>query len=102
MMTNTSIGTPVQRLSAFNNFYLGEKESNCVDTIYNNLINDLQEISLTSNVADGTRQWFYQCCTEFGFFQTTDNHQTLFGDQLTLRYNENQCSQVLGSELVLI
>lgn len=100
-MTNESIGTPVQRLSAFNNFYLGEKESNCVDTNYNDLIQDLKQISLTSDDANGNRQWFYQCCTEFGYFQTSTSHRTLFGNQITLNYNEMQCTEVLGNKSVL-
>ncbi len=43
------------------------------------------------------RQWTYQTCTEFGYYQTTDSKQTsLFSDQITLDFYTDQCSQVFG------
>jgi hypothetical protein len=43
------------------------------------------------------RQWTYQTCTEFAYFQTTDSKKaSLFSDQITLDFFTDQCSQVFG------
>jgi len=31
------------------------------------------------------RQWYYQTCTEFGFYQTTDTNKQPFGTHFPLR-----------------
>lgn len=97
-MTNTTVGEPIQRLSLITNIYLGNKTSNCIGTQYNNLIQEMQATSLTAGVAFGDRQWFYQSCNEFGFFQSTDNPNTLFGNMITIDFMVDQCTQVFGPE----
>ena len=32
------------------------------------------------------RQWMYQTCTEFGFYQTSDSDKQPFGDLFPLKY----------------
>ena len=45
------------------------------------------------------RQWVYQTCTEFAYFQTTDSKKaSLFSDQITLDFFTDQCKQVYGIE----
>ena len=40
------------------------------------------------------RQWFYQTCTEFGYYQTTDSPHQPFGSLITLDLSTDICSQV--------
>lgn len=43
------------------------------------------------------RQWTYQTCTEFGYFQTTDSKQSsLFSDTTPLSYFTDICTEVFG------
>lgn len=43
------------------------------------------------------RQWTYQTCTEFGYFQTTNSKKTsIFSDKIQLDFYTEQCSQVFG------
>ncbi|VEN47736.1 unnamed protein product, partial [Callosobruchus maculatus] len=42
------------------------------------------------------RQWTYQQCTQFGFFQTTDAEPHVFGTKIPLSYYTDLCSSVFG------
>lgn len=99
-MNNATIGEPIERLSALTNIYLGNKTSNCIGTQYSDLIRGLKATSLDASVAFGDRQWFYQSCNEFGFFQTTDNPNTLFGNLITMKFMIDQCTEVFGPKYV--
>jgi hypothetical protein len=38
----------------------------CMDVSYTGMISQMQNTSLQSGVAGGSRQWVWQTCTEFG------------------------------------
>lgn len=42
------------------------------------------------------RQWLYQTCTEFGFFQTSNQDHHLFGKTVSLEYFTDLCTDVFG------
>ena len=42
------------------------------------------------------RQWYYQTCTEFGYFQTTDSAHQPFGDQISLASFTEVCRLVFN------
>nr|CAD7589926.1 unnamed protein product [Timema genevievae] len=42
------------------------------------------------------RQWTYQTCTEFGFYQTSSLAPHLFGDDFPLDYFTRQCEDIFG------
>ena len=42
------------------------------------------------------RQWFYQTCTEFGYYQTTDSDNQPFGDMFPLSFYIQQCQDIFG------
>ncbi|XP_049813909.1 putative serine protease K12H4.7 [Schistocerca nitens] len=44
------------------------------------------------------RQWLWQTCTEFGYYQTTDSAKQPFGHWRTLPYYTDMCSFIFGSE----
>lgn len=44
------------------------------------------------------RQWWYQTCTEFGWYQITDNSNAAFGNRVPLEYFLNLCKEVFGDD----
>ena len=77
IMTNTSIPDVVDRLSnVMELFVKKEGMTKCVQSsLQENLIDLVSNTSFSSKTCDlncnSTRQWIYQSCNEFGFFQTT-------------------------------
>ncbi|KAI1698357.1 serine carboxypeptidase s28 domain-containing protein [Ditylenchus destructor] len=61
---------------------------------YEYLLADLRNISLADSNKAGTRSWFWQQCTEFGQFITTDNSQGLFSASVPNDYFIGLCSEV--------
>lgn len=43
------------------------------------------------------RQWTYQTCTEFGFYQTSEQTTSLFGDTFPLNFFVKQCTDIYGT-----
>lgn len=96
ILVNQTIGPPVNRLAAASNYVLDKTNISCLIYKYDDQINELRNISLTSPAAEGARQWTYQTCTEFGFYQTSDADEQLFGDRFPLNYFVRQCSDTYG------
>ena len=44
------------------------------------------------------RQWFYQTCTEFGYYQTSDSDNQPFGNMFPLNFSIQQCQDIFGPE----
>ena len=44
------------------------------------------------------RQWFYQTCTEFGYYQTSDSDNQPFGNMFPLKFSVQQCEDIFGPE----
>ncbi|XP_018566061.1 putative serine protease K12H4.7 isoform X2 [Anoplophora glabripennis] len=42
------------------------------------------------------RQWIYQTCTEFGWYQTTSREDKIFGKGCSIDFNTNLCVEVFG------
>lgn len=67
-MTNESLGSALDRLAEINTLLLKTSDQKCLDYKYDKMINDLRNVSAEN---EGARQWTYQTCTEFGFYQTS-------------------------------
>lgn len=94
IMTNTSLGTPLERYTAVNAFI---NDEGSIDANFSGQVEDLSEISWDSaSVVEGMRQWMYQTCTEFGYYQTTDSAKQPFGDLITLSSQLKTCAEVYG------
>jgi serine protease 16 len=75
----------------------GEPISGCQDVSYKSLVKGLSEDQ--SSTSDNSRQWIYQTCTQFGYFQTcetNENGKCLFAPQMNLDYYTNLCRDVFG------
>lgn len=43
-------------------------------------------------------QWTYQTCTEFGFYQTSNKKESIFGDRFRVEFFIKQCEDFYGQE----
>jgi hypothetical protein len=48
-------------------------------------------LSTTIDVNDSGRQWTYQYCTEFGYFQTASKLNRIRATSIDVEYNLRQC-----------
>ena len=71
IMTDDSMSDPVDRLAAVNDIMLEMSGEECVDHTYQAFLQDLTNINWTAG-GIGWRQWTWQTCTEFGWYQTTN------------------------------
>ncbi|CAO1329149.1 unnamed protein product [Diamesa hyperborea] len=97
-MCNQTIGPPVTRLAAVNQMILVENKQKCLDYKYDNMIAQMKNVSWSSEVAEGGRQWTYQTCAEFGFYQTSNDNTLLFGDKFPAEFFVRQCQDIFGKK----
>lgn len=67
-MTNSTNDAMTNYLALWEAF----ADNECVDVSYNDMIEELKNESIFTGV--GGRQWFYQTCVEFGYYQVTCFH----------------------------
>jgi len=85
---NNASNDPLTNYIKVNNLF----QSGCMDCAYEDVVQYLN--SLTDN--GGARQWTYQTCIEFGYFQTTDSKNQPFGSLVPLSYYTDLCTEVFG------
>lgn len=98
-MVNSTMGPPVTRLGVVNNIILKETNTTCLDYKYSKLVTDMRNVSWDSEMAKGMRQWVYQTCTEFGFYQTSDNQSDTFGDRFGVDFFIRQCMDIFSDHM---
>jgi hypothetical protein len=69
----------------------------CNDILYSDMI--LQLRNTTYSAPQNMRQWTYQTCSEFGYFQTTDspNQPFAYNNMVPLAYWNQMCSDSFSS-----
>uniref|UniRef100_A0A336K475 CSON000635 protein n=1 Tax=Culicoides sonorensis TaxID=179676 RepID=A0A336K475_CULSO len=96
IMVNTTIGAPVSRLAEVNNMMLNIGNETCLDFKYDKMIDELKNVSWDAESSEGGRQWTYQTCTEFGFYQTSEDPSATFGDRFPVEFFVKQCTDIFG------
>jgi Serine carboxypeptidase S28 len=96
LMCNQTIGPPVTRLAAVNSLLLKENDQKCFDFKYDKMVQQMKNVSWDSEVANGGRQWTYQTCSEFGFYQTSGDSNFVFGDKFPADFFVRQCTDIYG------
>merc|ERR1719317_1170361 len=97
IMTDDSIGEPINRLAAVNDVMLGSDADMCLDHTYATFLAQLSETSW-SGEGVGWRQWIWQTCTEFGWYQTTNQESGVYGHTLPLDFFEQWCQDAFGPQ----
>lgn len=101
-MTDTSDGSSLERLVRINDLSLKMGGQKCLDHTYKSQLEELQGSSWESPAAEGGRQWMYQTCTEFGWYQSSDSPKHPFGEFLPVRYFEYMCSDIFGPKFDIV
>uniref|UniRef100_W8BKV3 Thymus-specific serine protease n=5 Tax=Ceratitis capitata TaxID=7213 RepID=W8BKV3_CERCA len=99
VMVNTTIGPPVDRLGVVSGILLEKAKEKCLDYKYEKMLSEMKNISWQSKVANGTRQWTYQTCNEFGFYQTSNNRSDTFGDRFKVDFFIKQCMDIYSESM---
>uniref|UniRef100_A0A1I8ALQ5 Serine protease K12H4.7 n=1 Tax=Steinernema glaseri TaxID=37863 RepID=A0A1I8ALQ5_9BILA len=84
--------TPTENLARVVSFMNGVVG---LDNNFEGMVNALKNVSFDYGGASG-RSWIWQSCNEFGFFQTTDNGESLFGSPVPVNFWINLCTDVYG------
>jgi len=95
IMENNTIPSVFDRYVTVANLFVGDDPA-CVDISYTNMIEQLQNISQFGESGVGMRQWTYQTCVEFGYFQSTDSPNQPFGNLVPLSFYTDMCYDIFG------
>ncbi|XP_005092643.1 putative serine protease K12H4.7 [Aplysia californica] len=99
IMTDTSKGSPTERYAAVNSLMLKTYSQKCQDFKYDKMIDEMRQTQWNSSAAEGGRQWTYQTCTEFAFYQSSDSKKQPFGHGFGIQFWLDQCSDIFGPEV---
>uniref|UniRef100_A0A8D0BRG3 Thymus-specific serine protease n=1 Tax=Salvator merianae TaxID=96440 RepID=A0A8D0BRG3_SALMN len=95
IMTNHTLGTPYDRLIVANKLFLNVMELPCTDNSYADLLEELRS-TVVSGSNDFFRQWIFQTCTEFGYYQTCEDSECPFSQLINLTSSLEICKEVFG------
>ncbi|XP_060639774.2 thymus-specific serine protease-like [Anolis sagrei] len=94
-MTNHNTGSAYQRLVETNNMVVSGIKIACLDNSYAAFIEEMSNPKFFS-MDMMERQWIYQTCTEFGYFQTCEDPACPFSRLVNLRFQMDVCKQVFN------
>ncbi|XP_055844315.1 putative serine protease K12H4.7 [Episyrphus balteatus] len=97
VMVNETLGTPVQRLAEVNRMLLKDSGEKCLDYKYDKMIVEMQNTTWDEDKA--MRQWTYQTCNEFGFYQTSTQKDSLFTDRFPVDFFIRQCMDIFSEKM---
>ncbi|XP_047450601.1 thymus-specific serine protease [Mugil cephalus] len=100
VMTNTSEEfeeevDAYKRLVKVSQIYRSTSTESCLDVSHEKAIKDLMDTSVQSG-RRAERQWTYQTCTEFGFYETCEDATCPFSGMLTLQTQTELCAMLFG------
>ncbi|CAG9854739.1 unnamed protein product [Phyllotreta striolata] len=93
IMTNKTLGAEIDRLAAINDIMMNIYGETCNEYTYESYVGPMKNVSWE---AETSRQWTYQSCTEFGFFQTSDYN--IFGNNFRIDLYVNVCKDLFGKQ----
>jgi len=71
----------------------------CMPVSYDQQVQQIRDTTTFSVGGVGLRQWVYQTCNEFGYFQTTDSDNQPFGNLVPIKYFTEQCIDIFDVDL---
>jgi hypothetical protein len=95
-LADEALGDPVERYRVFLAQLFTKLSTNCVD--FTTTIDALQNTTIDEN--SNQRQWYYQSCAEFGFFQTAPAVNSLRSTRINLDFHLQQCLDAYGLPMV--
>ncbi|XP_014836251.1 PREDICTED: thymus-specific serine protease-like [Poecilia mexicana] len=83
------------RLVKLSQMYHNTSDESCLDVSHEETVKNLMDTSHKSR-RRAERQWTYQTCTEFGFYQTCEDTTCPFSGMVTLQAQTKICTKVFG------
>ena len=74
--------------------WVTDGSSSCLDMSYQNSVNKFRNITWGSEANRQMRQWTYQTCSEFAWFQTSSSNNQIFGTLYPLDYFVKICEDL--------
>jgi len=97
ILTDKEYGmTAFDRYANLSQAFLKESGNDCLDASYDYYLEDLRRTDWDYHRNDAMRQWTWQTCTEFGYYQTSDSPEQPFGNHLGIRFSLNDCKKAYG------
>ena len=101
IMEDRKAGSELQQFAQVNSLSLKMADTECLDVDYNNKVAMLRNTKFedpSSRVPGdvGNRPWFYQTCTEFGWYQSSSQKGHPFGATFPVEFFVKMCSDVFG------
>uniref|UniRef100_V5G215 Putative serine protease K12H4.7 n=1 Tax=Anoplophora glabripennis TaxID=217634 RepID=V5G215_ANOGL len=93
ILVNDAYGDELDRLIEVNRLYYGTA---CVDYKYQTTLDYLNDVTITTSGM--MRQWIYQTCTEYGWYQTSSQEEQVFGTKFPIESYTQMCEDVYGIE----
>ncbi|XP_064089030.1 putative serine protease K12H4.7 [Macrobrachium nipponense] len=95
IMMDDTLGSELSRYSAVNSLLLDVYERQCFEHQYSAMIEEYQKTSWDQGAVGG-RSWYYQTCTEFGWYQGSDSDEQPFGHRFPLEFFTQMCQDIYG------
>ena len=95
IMRDESYGEPIERFAKVNSLSLANNGAECLDHEYSSFLALLTDTSFAGEGV-GWRQWIWQTCTEFGWYQTTNQPEEVYGRLLDLEFFESWCADAFS------
>ncbi|CAH1395060.1 unnamed protein product [Nezara viridula] len=96
IMTSSRVDTPLESYAAVNSMMLNLTNQTCLDYKYDEMLDVMRKTEWSEDPTDAGRQWIYQTCVEFGFYQTSSTSGELFGPNFPFEFFLKQCSDIYG------
>ncbi|XP_018411561.1 PREDICTED: putative serine protease K12H4.7 [Nanorana parkeri] len=97
IMANESWGSPYDRYVEVLHTIIKATQEKCIEASYQTYVQDMRDCRWEGAASTGGRQWMYQTCTEFGYFQSSDSTSQPFSG-FPLSYHIQQCADIYCSE----
>lgn len=94
---------PLYTFARFVREQINPLDDDCLRLTYRDAVEYLSDTEWSSKgVAESMRQWVYQTCSEFGWYQTSTSEEQIFGAQFPIDLFIRMCTDVYGSRYVAI
>lgn len=74
--------------------WVRDGESDCLDMSYSNAVEKFRNIDWNAEANRQMRQWTYQTCTEYAWFQTSTSPEQIFGSSYPVDYFVQLCDDL--------
>ncbi|NP_001089218.1 uncharacterized protein LOC734265 precursor [Xenopus laevis] len=92
-LMTTKDNSAYEGLRSVNKMYMNSMGLSCISNSHAKSVADLSSTKL-SLIGVGERQWYYQTCTEFGYYQTCEDPSCPFSPLITLKSQLDLCFQI--------